>query len=89
MPLSPIEEFVRNSETLKSAMLDEAMRENAILRDRVAELESELTASRKLVGDVSMKLMSVERVLGHMTEQYQQLAESHEMDRKAMSAALN
>jgi chromosome segregation ATPase len=89
MPLTPIEEFVHNSHTLKSQMLDEALKENAILRDRIAELESEISASRKLVHDVSSKLMSVERVVGHLTEQYQQFVESQEAERKAMSAALN
>lgn len=67
--MTPVEEFIHNSDRLKTAILNEALAENARLRERVADLEAELANQRAAHNLISSKLVTMEVVHAKLLRQ--------------------
>ncbi len=64
--LSPLEEFVRDSHELKSNILDQALKENALLREQVAELRLQLELREALLDAATMRLEHANKLVNAM-----------------------
>lgn len=60
--MTAIEEFVFSSDKLKNAILDEALRENAVLRDRIDSIQQELNNTLDRMRMLQSKLSAMESV---------------------------
>lgn len=60
--MSPVEEFILNSDKLKQAILEEALRENAKLRELVDEQASIIHQLKDSVLLMQSKMNTLERV---------------------------
>lgn len=67
--MTPVEEFVLNSDKLKTAILQEALAENAQLRERIADLEADLANQRTAHNLVASKMVTLERVNARLMTQ--------------------
>lgn len=67
--MTPVEEFIHNSDRLKTAILNEALAENAQLRERITDLETELSLQRTTFNLISSKLVTMEAVNAKLLRQ--------------------
>lgn len=60
--MTPVEEFVFNSDKLKTLILDEALRENNTLREQVADLRAEIGTLIQRLTMTQSKMAALESV---------------------------
>lgn len=60
--MTPVEEFILNSDKLKTAVLEEALRENAVLRERIADHEQVIASFQDRISLLQSKLNAMEAV---------------------------
>ena len=60
--LSPVEEFLLNSEKLKAVILDEALKVNSTLRAKIADLEEVIANQKYMIGNLQAKYNALESV---------------------------
>lgn len=67
--MTAIEEFIFSSDKLKNAILDEALRENAILRERLDNIQQDLTNTLDRMRMLQSKLTAMESVNARLLAQ--------------------
>jgi len=65
--LTAMEEFAFNSDRIKTAMLDELLRERSILQNENLRLIEELGAERRMRDEYANKLAVANSVIGRLT----------------------
>jgi hypothetical protein len=65
--LTAMEEFAFNSDRIKTAMLEELLRERSILQNENLRLTEELGATRRMRDEYANKLAVANSVIGRLT----------------------
>lgn len=65
--MSPLDEFIRDSHELKQQILDQALKENAALREQVADLKSEVEARDALLELAQARMSAMAAILATLS----------------------
>lgn len=78
--MTPMEQFIANSERLRTEMLNEALQENAKLRQLIADAAAEQQALLRLLNEAGTKIVELQKTVVQMQHDYNCLVDSSELE---------
>lgn len=73
--LSPVEEFIHNSHELKQQILNQALQENAQMREQISDLKSEIEARDELLKIAAQRMDHMAKLIATLMADHQATAQ--------------